>query len=151
LRKESINKLFNSAKSYMEKFVGMNYVFVYREKDSNLNYKEVMFPASAFKHLTGVKTNMNSEDFLDACINRKLPSAVISSRMDLAEIKLSILPTLLNTASYRYIGEFETSGVYIETEALTGNSFACLGIDKRDATNLQVADSIPDGVTGIFQ
>lgn len=132
MKKESINKLFISAKKYAEEFAGMNYVFVYRENDGILSYKEVMFTAPAFKHLTGIKVNIRPDEFLDACINKRLPSSVFDGKMDLPEVKLSVLPSLLNTAVYRYIGEFVPSGVFIETETLAGNSYACLGIDKRD-------------------
>jgi len=136
VKKESINKLFSSAKTYKEKFVGMNFVFIYRYDNGILNFKEVKFPAYAFKHLTGIQADMTSNDFLDACVNQRLPSSVTEKKNDIAEVKLSVLPTLLNTSSYRYIGEFMPSGVFIETEALAGNKVACLGIDREDDAKL---------------
>jgi hypothetical protein len=109
MRKESIRKLYDSAKRYSEKFEGMDYAFVYRDGSGDLAYKEVTFNPSAFKHLTGVVTNMKPIDFYRACVGSRLPTSITEGNMDIAEVKLSVLPSLLNTASHRYIGEFVSS------------------------------------------
>jgi hypothetical protein len=120
-----------AAKLYSEKFVGRNYIFVFRTTEGGLGCIEVAFPVSAFKHLTGIKTGMKPNDFFEACVNGKLPLAIINEKIELAEIKLSVLPNLLDTTYHRVIGEFIPSGIYIETEKLSGNNFACLGFDRK--------------------
>ena len=121
MTKNSIYKLFVSAKRYSERFVDKNYAFLYKVGGESLRCMETVFPASAFMHLTGLKPNMRSDEFFDACLSRKLPAVILSGKKDLAEVKLSVLPQLLDTAHYRMIGDFIPSGIFIETEKLTGN------------------------------
>ena len=71
LTKDSINNLFVSAKIYLEKFVGNNYLFAFKTNGNNFDYIEVDFSRSSFKHLTGIKTEIKAVDFFEACINRK--------------------------------------------------------------------------------
>ena len=75
---------------------------------------------------------MRADEFFDACLNRKLPATVINGAHDLAEVKLSVLPQLLDTTRYRMIGDFVHSGIFIETDKLAGNNYASLGFSKKE-------------------
>lgn len=64
-KSQIIRKIHSAAINYKSYFVGNTYMFVYEGK-----YVEVQFKKSSFMHLTGVASNLKSEDFYKHALER---------------------------------------------------------------------------------
>ena len=65
-KSQVIKKIYKAANDYRNCFVGKTFMYIFGDK-----CVEVIFKKSSFLHLTGVKTNLNAEDFFNHAIKKK--------------------------------------------------------------------------------
>lgn len=127
-KQDAIKIITNCAGEYQKYFAGRNHLYIY-DKNGVLDYIEAVFPKSAYRHLTGVDTDLQANQFYKKCINHKLSSDDFEFRADgTTELKMRALPRLMKVnAGYKMIGDFGGCKPKLITEKIAGNQFCCMG------------------------
>ncbi len=136
-KKEALRIIITTAKEYKKMLEGMNYLFVYRNRENNLlEFFETLFLPRNYLHLTGIEyvnakgeKQMNAVDFYDKCIKNILTENEIEFRKDgTTTLKLEALPKLV-----RFLRFSKMTALYNEVrpklsvERVAGTTNYCLG------------------------
>lgn len=139
-KKEALKTIIATAKEYKKMLDGMNYLFVYRNRENNhLEYFETIFLPRNYLHLTGVEyvnergeIQKNAVDFYNKCIKNILTENEIEFRKDgTTNLKLEALPLLVKFLQFSKI-----TAVYngvrpkLSVERIAGTTNSCLGFVK---------------------
>ena len=104
-KKEAVKIVIATAKEYNKLLEGVNYLFVYRNRQDNcVEYFETVFLPRNFQHLTGLeyvntegKVQNSSIDFYNKCLKNILTEDEIRFKTDgTTPLKLQALPKLVN-------------------------------------------------------
>ena len=92
-------------------------------------YIETLFLPRNFQHLTGVKTNLNSEFFYESALNQRLsPLSISYSSGGMTEIKLKILRHLMSIhITARMVGDYDNSRPLLVTDKIAGTVTTVMG------------------------
>ena len=130
-KKEAVGIIHKCAALYNENLCGKNVLFV-TTKDGNAACFEALFRTQNFMHLTGVKSNLNSEFFYKAALNKRLSPANISfDSGGTSELKLEALPQLMSIhTTARMVGDYDNTGPLLITDKLAGTVTMVMGFVK---------------------
>jgi len=125
----AIKKLNQFAKMYSENLLGYRLLFIYQDITA-INFIEVVFSESNFKHLTGVDSIINPNPFFSACLNQKLsPNDFDFSADGTTALKFQVLDKILAIhTTARYIGDYNCQRPRLITDKLVGDYECCLGL-----------------------
>ena len=131
-KKEAVGIIHKCAALYNENLSGKNVLFVTIGKDSNVACFEALFRKQNFMHLTGVKSNMNSEFFYKAALNQRLsPSNISFDSGGTSELKLEALSQLMSIhTTARIVGDYDNSSPLLITDKLAGTVTMTMGFVK---------------------
>lgn len=119
-----------------------NLLFLMSDKGDKLYFFEGVFLSKHFKHLTGVKTSLGSNDFYRASLNGKL-SETDFDLPKTAELKLQVLSQAMNIEkTAKMCGEFNNSGFDLFTQKLVGNIQLCVGMVQDEKTQYYVPNTL---------
>jgi len=126
---EALRIIHISAVAYQNNLVGKNVLFfsTYKNKTSCF---EVAFLARNFLHFTGVATTITSSTlfFRKAVDNELAPKDITIAPDGTSELKLDVLPTLMNLPSIaRMLGDYNNSKSLLVTDKLAGTVTAAMG------------------------
>ena len=113
-KERAVGIIHASAVSYDTNLSGRNVMFVTAGGGIPDCY-EMLFMPQNFLHLTGMRTNLNSEAFYRAALNKGLsPSSIEYDPGGTSEIKLEILPRIMTIhKTARMIGAYNNSRRFI--------------------------------------
>lgn len=139
-KKGILKILKESAIKYKENLKDKNLLIIYN-KNTDIQYIEILFLARNFMHLTGVKCNdknkkyMKANQFYQACLNNKLSYKDIIIKQDgTTKLKLEILSQLIHIdKKCKMIGIYNNYKKELITELLIGNINMCLGLTKNSS------------------
>jgi hypothetical protein len=125
---EVVRTIQNCAALYKENLSGKNLLFVTTYDNSALCF-ETFFAPQNFKHLTGVKSRLNSDQFFRASIGRRLSEDDITLPRDgTVDLKLDALPQLMNIhTSARMVGDYDNTKPLLITDKFAGTVTAAMG------------------------
>lgn len=130
-KEEAVRVIISCAKQYNQNLESKNFLFVYDE-NNKINFFETVFLSRNFLHLTGVQLGQNtkSSDFYRRCLNGQLsPSVFRLSKNGVTEMKLSVLPQIMNIHKVaRMLGDYSSTKSVLITEKIVGTVTACLGL-----------------------
>ena len=144
-KQDILSKLFVCAAKYNENLLGNSLLFITCDKNGNYDFFSVVFKAANFQHLTGVNTqNMSAKDFFRRCLAKRLsPDDIIPHKDGTTELKLSVLPTLLNKdLSANMLADYSGRNLKLYTEKIAGNITACMGFVKDSKSELYVPNTV---------
>ena len=133
IKKDAVLRIiFETAECYEKNLKNKNLLFIYEDKHHEIDYYEVVFEASNFLHLTGLKVDkskLSAQVFYQRCLAKRLSVSDFEIAPDgTTELKLDVLPQLVRkNLSARMIGDFSSNGVKLYTERIAGNVHACVG------------------------
>lgn len=150
---DALKIIIKSAELYRENLENRNFLFISLVNKVNLNFIEVKFHKSNFKHLTGVvipNEKISATQFYKKCLNHKLSLYDFELRTDgTTELKLSVLPQLMNiNKSVKMIGDFNNYRPKLYIGKLAGNITACIGLNKDDEFYVP-ATSLKEDIRGL--
>lgn len=113
-KSQMIRNIHNACLSYKHCLLGNTYMFVY-----NNTYVEVMFKKSCFMHLTGVESNLSSNDFYKHALTKKglKPSEIFFTNVHPYDLAVKKTGCLLDL--YKITVEDSLISTDIETMTLT--------------------------------
>lgn len=119
-----IKTITDCAILYEENLCNKNFLFI-----TKCDTFEVLFNASNYMHLTGVKTTYKANEFYRLCLSKNIDSKKIEFREDgFTKIKLRILEQLINLPkNAKMIGNFDGYSLKLKTEKLIGNINVVMG------------------------
>ena len=125
----AIKKLRNFAKMYSDNLLGHKILFVYQDIPS-IDFIEVVFQETNFRHLTGVRTEMSNATFFSACLEQKLsPEDFVFSEDGTTTLKFQVLDKVLRIhETARFIGDYNGQRPLLMTDKLVGDMECCLGL-----------------------
>lgn len=125
----AIKKLNQFAKTYSENLLGYRLLFIYQDIKS-INFIEVVFSESNFKHLTGVIASVTPNLFFSACLSQRLsPDDFHFSADGTTGLKFQVLDKILAIhTTARYIGDYNCQRPKLITDKLVGDYECCLGL-----------------------
>ena len=139
-KKQAIRIITSSANEYREKLEGRNFIFVYRDRDSNcIDFFEALFLPRNYQHLTGVDFvdgNGNLEKkpllFYERCLRGRLAENDIRFRHDgTTRFKLEALPKIVNfISSSKMTGLYSGNKPLLAVDRLAGTTNFCLGFTR---------------------
>ncbi len=134
---DAIRIITSSAKDYEEILKGNNYIFIYRNRNTNcIEFFESVFLARNFQHLTGIeyiddngKAIVNSLQFYQKCVRQKLKPCEIRFRTDgTTALKLTTLPLIINFLKIsKMTAIYNGSRPKLTIDRLAGTTNFCLG------------------------
>lgn len=132
-KKEAVNRITLTAKSYKEKLAGKKFKIIYQE---NQNTKEciVIFLPRHFKHLTGVISSLSATNFYKVCIDNKLSLDSFNfDRQGHSHMKLAVLPRLPDLLyNPCWIGRSINNDIYINADYFVGDTKCVLSLGIRE-------------------
>ena len=133
-KETAVGIIHECAVLYSKNLSGRNVMFV-TESNNRAVFFEALFLPRNFLHLTGVKTNLNSEYFFESALNQRLsPSSISFDPGGTTEIKLEILRHLMIIhVSARMVGDYDDSRPLLVTDKFAGTVAYAMGfrcIDK---------------------
>lgn len=130
---DALNVIIKSARLYKKNLLNKNYLIVYKNKDS-YEYIETVFINRNFRHLTGVKTELNANHFYQKSIKHKLTERDFNYKYDGTTIlKLRVLAQVMQLHKIsKIVGLFNNNGSNLKTDMLVGNDKCSMGfrLDK---------------------
>jgi hypothetical protein len=113
---------------YSKNLSGRNVMFV-TECNNHIMFLETLFLPRNFMHLTGVKSNLNSEYFYESTLNQRLsPSSITFDPGGTAIIKLEVLRRLMTIhTSARMVGDYDNSRTLLVTDKFAGTVTFAMG------------------------
>lgn len=140
-KKEVLKIIIATAKDYQKILENMNYIFVYRDRNTNkIEYFETVFLARHFQHLCGVdyinantgEVLHNSADFYHRAVKNELSEKEIKMRDDgTTNLKLEALPKLVTFIHFSKMTVLY-NGIRpkLNVDRLAGTTSYCLGFTK---------------------
>lgn len=127
-KKKALEVIIESAILYKKNLLGKKIMFIYQD-ETNIGYYKAKFEKNNFLHLTGLKTNLSSNQFFDRVMDKKINhNDFAENEKGTARLKLDVLRELMNLTSISKItGDYNSSKVYLHTEKIAGNIRACMG------------------------
>lgn len=143
-KSDALRIVFSSAEAYKENLMNRTLLFIYTDKYKNVFDMEVTFDKSNFKHLTGLKTNIDASHFFDLCITRRLSEKSFEFAEDgTTPLKLSVLPKLVTkNVSANMIGDYNEYSPRLITDKLAGSVAACIGFIKTGRKGRYVPNTV---------
>lgn len=135
-KKEAIKIVREAAIRYQDNLVGKKMLIVYlTDKQTQVvDCLEVVFMATNFLHLTGLKLigDLSAMEFYQRCLDGKLSeSDIVFAKDGTTVLKLKVLPKLMaSNLSANMLGDFNDNSMKLYTEKLVGGVTACLGFVK---------------------
>jgi len=125
---EALRIVFACAALYEKNLSGNNVLFATVDKAESACV-ETLFQPQNFLHLTGLQTELSSERFYDAALNKRLKLSDISFKTSGAtELKLQILPKLMAIhLTARMIGDYNHSQPLLITDKFAGTVVMAMG------------------------
>lgn len=134
-KKIDLNIIKQAAILYDKNLLNKNIIFVYL-KDNRTEYYEVIFLKEHFKHLTGVKTNLNAYEFFYRSKNNRLRIEDFEYKDNTSALKIDNLIKAMNLSSFsKMIGEFKHNKIFVSLKKVTGNNNLILGFDEGENIN----------------
>lgn len=136
-KKKIVKIITECAKKYKNNLENKNILFIFLEKNKELNYIETRFLSNNFLHLTGICFQgriKNSKRFYKACIEGKIKESDIHIKdINIIQLKLEILNNLMDiNKTAKMIGQYFNNKNKLFTEKIVGNIRCCLGFIKKD-------------------
>ena len=127
-KEAAVGIIHECAVLYSKNLSGRNVMFV-TENNNRAVFFETLFLPRNFLHLTGVKTNLNSEYFFESALNKRLSPLNISFNPGgTTEIKLEILRRLMTIhISARMVGEYDDSRPLLVSDKFAGTVAYTMG------------------------
>ena len=125
---EAVKTIHECAVLYDKNLSGRNVMFI-TVNDNKATFFETLFQPNNFLHLTGVKTNLNSEFFFKSALTQRLsPSSISFDHGGTAEIKLEILHKLMSIHILaRMVGDYDNSKPLLITDKFAGTVTMAMG------------------------
>lgn len=134
ITKQDIAKIIMQCASlYAENLCNRNYLVVYNINHNNIlkpNFIETVFLPRHFRHLTGVKTSLQANDFYKRSLSNRLSSKDFEVPQDgTCQLKMQVLPYLMKLHKHaNSTGVFSNGqGIYIHTKRLIGSRRSVMG------------------------
>lgn len=127
----AIKNLIQFASLFSENLLGNKLLFVYNNFPS-IDFIEVVFHKTNFRHMTGIQTSLSSSSFFSACLNQLLsPDDFEFSTDGTTELKFQVLDKILNIhTTGRFLGEYKGHRPWLLTDKLVGDHQCCLGLQQ---------------------
>ena len=146
IQTEAVIKAIKSAKDYEKVLRNNRYLLICRNNAKNIiECLEIRFPEYAYQHLTGLElsqttTLKSSTDFYNACLQNKLSEKdVVIEDTLMVEVKLSILPQLINFVHYsRMTVVFNGGRPYLKCDKVVGTTNFSMAIKKSETFYIPV-------------
>jgi hypothetical protein len=128
--KESyLEKIIECAEKYQSQLLNKAILFIYQNVDG-VNSIEVRFKNVNFKHLTGVKSRLDSDIFFNKCINHRLDVSSYQPT-SFTPLKLSVFDTFVHIhENPATIGEFDGANLLLQLDIVVAKSQTVLGLSK---------------------
>ncbi len=134
-KKSDLDTIKQAAKLYEKKLLNKNIVFIYL-KDNKLEFYETTFLKEHFKHLTGIKSRLNSYEFFYRATNNRLRLEDFEYKDNTTALKLDNLTKSMILNQYaKMIGEFKQNKRYLSIEKISGNNNLMIGFDEGEKIN----------------
>ncbi len=134
-KKNDLNIIKQAAVLYDKYLLNKNILFIYL-KNNKIEYYEVTFLRDHFKHLTGVKTDLNAYEFYYRAKNNRLRIKDFEYKDNTSRLKIDNIIKAMNFSSFsKMIGEFKNNKVYVSLKKVTGNNNLILGFDEGENIN----------------
>lgn len=140
-KQEIIKKVLSIAKEYKENMTNNKFLVIYYDKEHDeIGYAEIIFLASNFQHLTGVRLkgyeNKKGEGsrFYKLCISNDLSvDDIYIPNEDYTFKKLNVLPYIVKfEKSTNICGEYNYGGFDLKVDFIFGSVKYTLGASKGD-------------------
>jgi len=127
-KEKAVGIIHNSAVSFDNNLSGNNVLFVAADNNTPACY-EMLFLPQNFLHLTGMRTNLNSEAFYRAALNKGLsPASIEYDPGGASELKLEILPRIMTIhTTARMIGVYDNSRPLLVADKFAGTVTMAMG------------------------
>jgi hypothetical protein len=127
-KRDALEIIQNCANQYRDKLENNNVMFV-SAVNGKASFFETVFLARNFLHLTGVDTELDSNNFFSVTLDKRLDLNDFSLTSDgLTEKKLTVLPKLMNIhTTARMIGDHNRANTFLVTDKLAGTVTAAMG------------------------
>lgn len=138
-KEKALSVIFNAAVGYEEFFKGYSYAYLYISDSGKLNALQIIYNASAFMHLTGVKfrqgQKMHASSFYDMCVKRRLSlDSFELAENGTTELKLKCLQEVFSEDGYpKMSGDYYKSRINLYTEKIVGTVNWCLGTIEHES------------------
>lgn len=130
-----LNIIKQAAKIYQENLLNKNVLFIYL-KNNKVEFYETTFLEEHFKHLTGVKTNLNAYMFWYKAINNRLSENDFDYKDSTTKLKLdNLIKSMLINSYAKMIGDFKRNKVYLSVGKVAGNNNLIIGFDEGEKIN----------------
>lgn len=139
-KKEALRIMIAAAKDYAALLEGMNYLFIYRNRENNqIKYFETLFLPRNFQHLTGMEfvnkegiLQKNAVYFYRKCLTNSITEQEICFRKDgTSPLKLEALPKLVRFLRFSKMTAFYNGArPRLAVERLAGTASCCFGFVK---------------------
>lgn len=136
-KKDAIGIMIGAAKEYAKRLEGFNYLFVYRNRDSNdIEYFQTVFLPRNFQHLTGgdfldMEGNLqkNSTFFYRKCLSNTLTEDEIRFKEDgTTPLKLQALPKVVQFLQFsKMTALYDGIRPRLVIDRVVGTTSYCLG------------------------
>lgn len=134
-KKNDLNTIKQSAKLYEKNLLNKNILFIYLN-NNKLEYYEVTFLKEHFKHLTGVKTELNSHLFFYKAVNNRIKLEEFDYKDNTTGLKIDNLIKSMSLNGYaKMIGDFKHNKVYLSVSKIAGNNNLIIGFDEGNKMN----------------
>lgn len=134
-KKNDLNIIKQAAKLYEKNLSNKNVLIIYL-RNNKVNYYEVTFKKENFKHLTGIKTKLNSYEFYYRATNNRLRLNDFEYKDNTTALKIDNLIKAMTLNSYlKMIGDFRHNKIYLAIKKLAGNNNLIIGFDEGENIN----------------
>ena len=129
---EARNTIIKCAKLYAENMCNKELLFIYFI-NSKIQFINVSYSPTNYKHLTGIESNCNPTNFFNYCLNSQITEHQINFKKNGTTIlKLKVLENIMNIAHRaKFLGDYLDSHVYLELDKVIGNIACGLGVGKK--------------------
>jgi hypothetical protein len=124
-----ISLLVEGAKQYKEHLNNKDFLICYSIEE-DIEYKQIAFGASSFRHLAGVETCKSARDFYSACVFNEISTKDVYERSDgTTWQKLTVLSSMKNIVyNSALIGDYDHKGFCLTTDYLVGDAQGLLSL-----------------------
>ncbi len=146
-KKQALSIVFTAADEYKANLLGHSLLFICSDRNKAIYALEVTFDSSNFKHLTGFKTSIAPNHFLQLCLDRRLKETDFDFAEDgTTPWKIDVLSRMVKkNLSANMIGIYNRSQPLLFTEKIAGNISACMGFCKTGEKNRYVPNTVLKG------
>lgn len=146
-KSKALSIVYSAAEAYKENLMNRTLLLICTDKHKNIFDMEVTFDKSNFKHLTGLKTDIDALRFFDLCINKRLSENDFEFAEDgTTPLKMNVLPRIVTkNLSANMLGDYNAYNPKLFTEKLAGNVSACIGFVKTGNHGRYVPNTVLEG------